>query len=53
MTTYTYNQALGKTSECSASNILTYYHYDQVGRLRFVRDAEGNITRSFEYKYKQ
>ncbi len=53
MTTFTYNPVLGKTSECSAANMITYYSYDQLGRLRFVRDAEGNITRTFEYQYKQ
>jgi hypothetical protein len=53
MTTYTYDPVLGKTGECSGSHVITYYNYDTLGRLRFIRDTDGNVIRSFEYKYKQ
>jgi|GEM_PF-1457568 len=51
MNTYTYNPLIGLTSECSVSNKVTYYSYDGLGRLRVVRDQDGNIIKTLEYHY--
>jgi YD repeat-containing protein len=53
MTTYTYNPLIGKTSECDASNRITYYEYDDLGRLQFIRDENRNILKMYEYNYKR
>jgi hypothetical protein len=51
MTTYTYQPLQGVTSICDANNIVTYYEYDAVRRLKVIRDKDRNIFKSFEYKY--
>jgi hypothetical protein len=53
MTTTTYAPLIGKTSECDASNKVTYYQYDELGRLRFIMDDQKNIVRMYDYNYKQ
>ena len=52
MTTYTYNPLIGKSSECDQSNRITYYEYDDLGRLQFVRDENKNVLKMYEYNYK-
>ena len=51
MTTYTYNPLVGITSACDVGNRVTYYHYDTLGRLLYVQEQDGNITRTFGYHY--
>jgi hypothetical protein len=53
MTTYTYNPLVGMTSECDADNKITYYFYDGLGRMKWVKDQDGNIIKTLEYHYKQ
>lgn len=52
MTTYTYTPLLGMTSTCDADNRITYYYYDILGRLRWIKDQDGNIIKTIEYHYK-
>jgi hypothetical protein len=52
MTTTTYSPLIGKTSECDINNRITYYEYDDIGRLRMVKDEQGNIVKMYEYNYK-
>jgi hypothetical protein len=49
MTTSTYDPLIGKTSECDENNRITYYTYDEKGRLRFVKDEKSNIVKMYEY----
>jgi hypothetical protein len=51
MTTRTYSPLIGMTSQCSENNTVTYYIYDKYGRLKFVKDADGNILKTTEYHY--
>ncbi|WP_188938395.1 hypothetical protein, partial [Puia dinghuensis] len=51
MMTYTYSPLIGLTSECSPNNTITYYNYDGLNRLKFIRDMDGNILKTFEYNY--
>jgi YD repeat-containing protein len=51
MTTYTYEPLAGMTSVTDAGNMTTYYEYDDYGRLRYVRDNDGNIVQSIDYQY--
>jgi hypothetical protein len=49
MSTITYDPLIGKTSECDANNRITYYEYDNQGRMRFIKDEKQNIVKMYEY----
>ena len=49
MRTTTYDPLIGKTSACDENNRITYYEYDNLGRLRFVKDENRNIVKMHEY----
>ncbi len=49
VTTYAYDPGFGMTRQTDPSGLSTYYEYDTFGRLRFIRDHEGNILQQFEY----
>jgi YD repeat-containing protein len=50
--TYTYNPVLGKTSETDARGNITFYQYDNLGRIRFTKDRDNNILTQVDYKFK-
>lgn len=49
--TFTYNNKRQVTSMCDANNIITYYEYDNSGRLITVKDADGKILKTHRYQY--
>ncbi len=51
MTTYTYTPLLGMTSQCDVDNRVSYYTYDLLGRLKYIRDQDGNIVKTIDYHY--
>jgi hypothetical protein len=51
MTTYTYSPLIGMTTSCDADNKVSYYYYDGLGRLKWVKDQDGNIIKTFQYHY--
>jgi YD repeat-containing protein len=51
MTTYTYNLLEGMSTECDVDNRVTYYYYDALGRMRYIKDQDGNIIKTIEYHY--
>jgi YD repeat-containing protein len=51
MTTYTYSPLIGITSQCDVDNHIIYYEYDALGRLRDIRDQDGNVIKTNEYHY--
>jgi YD repeat-containing protein len=51
MTTYTYSPLVGMTTSCDVDNRVTYYTYDVMGRLRYIRDQDGNILKTIQYHY--
>jgi hypothetical protein len=53
MTTYTYDPLIGITSLTDANSRISYYVYDVLGRLQMIKDKDGNIIKTFEYKYRQ
>lgn len=51
MTSYTYLQGIGISSQCDADNRITYYEYDNHNRLSLVRDQDRNIIKKICYNY--
>lgn len=49
--TVTYDPLIGKTSECDENNRITYYEYDELARLRFIKDENKHIVKMYEYNY--
>ncbi|RZJ76964.1 MAG: hypothetical protein EOO45_00340 [Flavobacterium sp.] len=52
MTTYTYKPLVGMTSMIDAKGMTSYYTYDTLGRLQFVKDQDGNVVKQNTYHYK-
>lgn len=53
MKTQTFDELLGKTTECDENNRLIYYEYDEYGRMLFVKDDYKNIVKMYEYNQKK
>ena len=52
MTTYTYDPLVGITSEADVNSVTTYYEYDDLNRLRLVKDQRMDIRQRYQYVYK-
>lgn len=52
MKTYTYDPLVGLTSVSDENNVIIYYEYDASGRLKYIRDQDGNILQYTDYHYK-
>ncbi len=51
MTTITVEPLMGKSSDCDANGRITYYEYDDLGRMVFVKDEFKNIVKRICYNY--
>ncbi len=51
MTTYTMDPGIGITSITDPNNLITYYEYDAVGRLKLVRNDKAEIVKMSTYYY--
>lgn len=49
MRSTTYDPLIGKTSECDENNRIIYYEYDDLTRLKLVKDENKNIVKMYEY----
>jgi YD repeat-containing protein len=52
MTTISYDPLKGPVCMTDPNNITTYYEYDRVGRLKLIKDLDGNVVKHFLYNYK-
>lgn len=53
MTTYTYDPLVGITSVTDPNGQTTYYLYDELSRLKAIKDFKGNVVKRFDYQYKE
>jgi YD repeat-containing protein len=51
MTTYCYSPNIGMTHSCDADNRITYYFYDGLARLKWIKDQDGNIIKTIKYHF--
>lgn len=51
MVSCTYKPLIGLSSQSDASGRIVYYEYDSFGRLKLIRDEDGKIVKSMDYKY--
>lgn len=51
ITTYTQKPSIGITSQCDVNSRITYYEYDDLGRMNIVRDQDRNIIKKICYNY--
>lgn len=52
MVTSTYAPLVGMTSKCDMDNRISYYVYDALQRLQYIKDQDGNIIKTYQYHYK-
>jgi len=52
MSTYTYIPLIGMSAKCDVKNDITYFNFDNVGRLIQVLDQNRNIVKQYQYNYK-
>ncbi len=52
VTTFTYEPLKGMTSQTGPDGIITTYHYDDLGRLQYIKDQYGKIVKNYVYHYK-
>jgi YD repeat-containing protein len=51
MTTFTYDPLVGMTSQTNPQGFTIYYEYDDLGRLKYIKDHEGNVLEAYDYHY--
>ena len=52
ITTYEYDPVVGMTAMTGPNGIKVTYHYDELGRLQYVKDQDGNYLSENKYNYK-
>jgi YD repeat-containing protein len=53
ISTYTFKPLVGLTSQTDPNGITTFYEYNGMGQLTFIKNADGNILKTCDYHYKQ
>lgn len=52
MTSYTFTPLVGMTTQADANGRISYYEYDNYGRVKLIRDMDRNIIKTFSYTLK-
>jgi hypothetical protein len=50
--TFTYEPLVGKTSETDTRGVSTFYDYDDIGRLKYLKDQDKTLRQTNDYYYK-
>lgn len=53
ITIYTYKPLVGMTSTTDPRGVTTSYEYDGFNRLQFIKDKDGKMIQTYDYRYKQ
>jgi YD repeat-containing protein len=53
VTTFTYEPLKGMKSQTDSNGVTTYYDYDELGRLKVVKDRDQHPVSQYEYYFKQ
>jgi hypothetical protein len=51
MNTYSYGPLVGLINQCDINNRISYFIYDQQGRLKMVRDMDHKVLKMYCYNY--
>ncbi|HCT29336.1 MAG TPA: hypothetical protein DIW31_01045, partial [Bacteroidales bacterium] len=51
ITTFIYNPSVGLIKQIDPNGIISKYEYDSFGRLKFIKDHDGNVLKSYDYHY--
>lgn len=49
---FSYQPLVGMVSETDIKGMTTYYEYDSFQRLKYIKDQNGQVMKSFDYHYK-
>ena len=53
VTTMTHQQGVGMLTQTTPNGLITEYEYDSSGRLKLIKDKDGNILKLYEYEYQK
>ncbi|MDP3463306.1 MAG: hypothetical protein Q8S18_10985 [Bacteroidales bacterium] len=53
ITSFTHKPLVGITSQTDPTKLVTYYEYDNFGRLKYVKNNEGEYLNKYDYHYKE
>lgn len=53
ITSFTHKPLVGITSQTDPTGWVTYYEYDNFGRLKYVKNNEGEYLNKYDYHYKE
>ncbi|WP_407524600.1 DUF5977 domain-containing protein [Lacibacter sp. MH-610] len=51
MSTFVFDPVFGMTSQSDPNNVFTFYEYDNLGRLKIIKDHNKNIVKTYCYNY--
>jgi len=51
MYTYTYQSLVGINSACDENEVVQYFEYDNLNRLKTIRDFNGNVLKYVDYQH--
>lgn len=50
---FAFDPLLGMISQADPNGIISYFEYDELGRMKLIKDEEGNIVQHQQYHYKE